>query len=443
MEVQDSQFKSEQVAVVAARDREDAKESCQSNLLRLSYSPKDDRRAEITEILRKNNTSVSEIAKLFFVPCRGSMPSIETLGINSDSLPEGPVLPFVLHPVASNEKIAMKYNNMNKFGFHSQKCNLVTTDRERKCNTECQSVGFQTELINLIKKSAKPNHQHNRCSAVGNTIARTNNVLTKHKVHKQLKRALEKLSRMKSDNSTFNEVLALISQNEVGIAFKVLKRFGNNPSKLLEMTKKILDFQYSPYLGNEESTIIKKYMMIKIIAGSQALQVLSYFDYQSQHFAKSIREKVLARIKIRIPLSNLLPAEKSLNKILDSIEQDLEKKKIKGPLIVTSAEDEVKLDESIEYDLRENRVIGFAVDSFSSEIKDIAEDPEAIVQLEYLVSEGVIVPADLGQTFMLSVSLADNTLLSYPLCVLGRSSRSSNSYKDFIILKLVTTVVAK
>ena len=68
MEVQDSQFKSEQVAVVAARDREDAKESCQSNLLRLSYSPKDDRRAEITEILRKNNTSVSEIAKLFFVP---------------------------------------------------------------------------------------------------------------------------------------------------------------------------------------------------------------------------------------------------------------------------------------------------------------------------------------------------------------------------------------
>ena len=126
-------------------------------------------------------------------------------------------------------------------------------------------------------------------------------------MNKQLKRALEKLSRIKSDNNTFNEVLTLISQNEIGVAYKVLKRFGNNPSKLLEMTKKILEFEYRPYLGNEESTTIKKYMMISIMAGSQALQVLSYFDFQSKHFPKSIREKVLSQIKIRIPLSNLLP----------------------------------------------------------------------------------------------------------------------------------------
>ena len=337
----------------------------------------------------------------------------------------------------------MKYNNMNKYGFHSQKCNLFTTDRKNGCNVECSSLGMDAELITLIKKAAAPNYHHNLCSSVGNSKARTNSIISKHTVRKQLKRALEKLSRMRSEDNTFNEVLALIAQNEMGVAYKVLNRFGSNPSKLLEMTKKILNFNYRPYLGDEESTVIKKYMMISIMAGSQALQVLSYFDYQSQHFPKSIREKVLAKINIRIPLSNFLPTEKSLNEVLNVIQKDMERKKLSAPLIITTAEDEVKLDESIEYDLRENRIIGFAVDTFDSTINDIAKSPKAVDTLEDLVSKGIILPADLGQTFMVSVSLPDNSLLTYPLCVTGRSSKNSNPYKDLIILKVVTSVVSR
>ena len=44
---------------------------------------------------------------------------------------------------------------------------------------------------------------------------------------------------------------------------------------------------------------------------------------------------------------------------------------------------------------------------------------------------------------MVTVSLPENSLISYPLCVIGRASKRNNSYKDFIILELLTTVVAK
>ena len=357
----------------------------------------DSRRAEIKEILRKNKTSVAEIGRLFFVPCEGSMPSAASLGIDTDFLPEDPLTPFMLHPVASKEKTAIKFRNMNKYGFHTEKCNLFTTDREKKCNLECSSVGMNVDLINLIKKSSEPKNRHNLCNSIGHTIARTSSTLSRNNLQKKYKRALEKISRIKSRDNTFNEVLALISQNEMGIAYKVLSRFGNNPSKLLEMTKKILEFNHRPYLGNEDSTLIKKYMMISIMAGSQTLQVLSYFDYQSQHFPKSIREKVLAQLKIQIPLSNVLPTEHILNQVLELIQQDIERKNVAGPFIVTTAEDEVKLDEAIEYDLRGNRVVGFAVDTFSSEINDIADTPKVVDNLDKLVSNAVIVPADLDQ----------------------------------------------
>ena len=127
-------------------------------------SPEDFRRAEIHEILRKNKTSIEEIAELFFVPCKGSMPSAASLDIDTDFLPEGPHTPFMLHPVACNEKTATKYRNMNKSGFHSQNCKLFTTNRETKCNAECSRVGFNSELINLIKNSSKAKHRHNLCN---------------------------------------------------------------------------------------------------------------------------------------------------------------------------------------------------------------------------------------------------------------------------------------
>ena len=41
----------------------------------------------------------------------------------------------------------------------------------------------------------------------------------------------------------------------------------------------------------------------------------------------------------------------------------MKEKKILGPFIVTTTEDEVNLDEAIEYELRENQVVGFAVDT--------------------------------------------------------------------------------
>ena len=106
-------------------------------------------------------------------------------------------------------------------------------------------------------------------------------------MRKELQAALEKLSRIKSRENTFNEVLALMSQNEMGIAYKVLHQYGKNPSKLLEMTKKILEHDYAPHLGGEDSAMIKNYMMISIMAGSQALQVLSFFDYQTKNFRES------------------------------------------------------------------------------------------------------------------------------------------------------------
>ena len=93
----------------------------------------------------------------------------------------------------------------------------------------------------------------------------------------------------------------MMSQNEMGIAYKIHNRFADNPDKLLSVTKKILEHNHHPHLGNKKSTLIKKYMMIAIMAGSQVLQVLSYFDYQSSHFPKSIREKVLSNIKNQDP----------------------------------------------------------------------------------------------------------------------------------------------
>ena len=121
----------------------------------------------------------------------------------------------------------------------------------------------------------------------------------------------------------------------------------------------------------------------------------------------------------------------------------MERKKLFGPFIITTAEDEVKIDESIEFDLRENRIIGFAVDTFQSGLNDQADDPKNVNDLEELVAKKKITPADLGQTFLLLVSLPDNSLQSYPLCVIGRSSRENNSYKDLHILELTTTVVSK
>ena len=175
----------------------------------------------------------------------------------SDHLPED-ITFFNLHPVASKEKSAMKYRNMNKYGFHSDNCSLYTTDRKTQCNAECTLVAKQSELINLIKKSSKLKHHHNECNSIGHSKARTNSASKKQNVRKELKRALVKLSRMKSKENTFNEVLALMSQNELEIAYKVLKRYGDNPDKLLDMTKKILEHNYKPNLGDEDSKLIKK-----------------------------------------------------------------------------------------------------------------------------------------------------------------------------------------
>ena len=63
-----------------------------------------------------------------------------------------------------------------------------------------------------------------------------------------------------------------------------------------------------------------------------------------------------------------MPTESNFKEVLKLIQSDLQFKKITQPLIITSAEDEVKLDESIQFDLRENRVVGFAVDKFSKDI---------------------------------------------------------------------------
>ena len=189
--------------------------------------------------------------------------------------------------------------------------------------------------------------------------------------------------------------------------------------------------------------MIKKYMTISIMAGSQALQVLSFFDYQAKNYPKTIHAKVSSEINIRVPLSNLVPTENILRETLILIKEDLERRKIVGPLIITTGEDEVKIDESIEFDLRENRVIGFAVDTFTSDLKDVADDPKDVDNLEELVMNGKIVPADLAQTVLLLVSLPDNSLLSYPLCEIGRTSRFNNSYIDFLILVTVTTVVSQ
>ena len=124
---------------------------------------------------------------------------------------------------------------------------------------------------------------------------------------------------MKSKENTFNEVLALMSQNEMGIAYKVLNRYGDNPNKLLDMTKKILEHNYIPNLGDEDSALIKKYMMISIMAGSQVLQVLSFFDFQSKNFPRTIQAKVLSEIDIGIPVSNLLLTENSVKQALELV----------------------------------------------------------------------------------------------------------------------------
>ena len=72
------------------------------------------RRNEIQNILYENNITLEEIAGLFLVPCRGSMPSIKSMNIESEYLKSEDLTPFILHPVASSEKAALKYINMNK-----------------------------------------------------------------------------------------------------------------------------------------------------------------------------------------------------------------------------------------------------------------------------------------------------------------------------------------
>ena len=98
----------------------------------------------------------------------------------------------------------------------------------------------------------------------------------------------------------------------MGIAYKFLKRCQNYPDKLLDMTNKILEHESIPNVGNEESALIKKHMLISIMAGPLVLQVLSFFDFQSKNFPITIRAKVLSKIIIRVPLSNLLPTVNSL-----------------------------------------------------------------------------------------------------------------------------------
>ena len=68
--------------------------------------------------------------------------------------------------------------------------------------------------------------------------------------------------------------------------------------------------------------------------------------------------------------------------------------------------------------MRANRVIGFAVVNFTSDLKDIAGSSKDVSKLEELTMNGTIVPADLAQTFLLLISLSDNSLLSYPLGVI-------------------------
>ena len=72
----------------------------------------------------------------------------------------------------------------------------------------------------------------------------------------------------------------------------------------------------------------------------------------------------------------------------------------------------------------------------------IALDTLDVHNLEGMFRNQEVVPADLGQTFMILLYLPDNSLLSFPLCVIGRSCQFHNSYKDFIILGMVTSVVS-
>ena len=62
---------------------------------------------------------------------------------------------------------------------------------------------------------------------------------------------------MKGKENTFNEVIGLMLQNELEIAYKVLNLYCDNPNKLLEMTKKVLEHLYNPNLRDEESAMIK------------------------------------------------------------------------------------------------------------------------------------------------------------------------------------------
>ena len=262
-------------------------------LISINQEADDLRRAELLNLFLENNTSVEEIGRLFFVPCKGSMPSGNRIKVDLENVKVDQILPFCLHPVMSSGKVAKKYNNMNKWGFHTQGCNLYTTDRQSQVNAECRAIAAETELIELINRSSNCNHKHSDCNSIGHSKSRTGAVMSKHAERKRLKRALEKLARMKSRENTYNEVMALMSQNEMGVAYRILNQFRGNPNKMLEMTGKILEHDYRPSLGNENSNVIKKYMMISIMAGSQLLQVLSFFDYQSKHFPKTIREKVV------------------------------------------------------------------------------------------------------------------------------------------------------
>ena len=207
------------------------------------------------------------------------------------------------------------------------KCKHITTDRVRECNVDCRNVGRESELLKLISASSNAKHHHNECNSIGHSRARAIALREKHNAKKELKRALEKVTRLRGRESTLNDVLTLMAQNDMGIAYKVLHRYGSNPDKLISMTKKILEHEYHPHLGTKDSALIKKYMMIAIMAGSQVLQVLSYFDFQSSNFPKTIREKVLSNIRIKIPLSNLIPTESSVNLVLQLIREDLHFKK--------------------------------------------------------------------------------------------------------------------
>ena len=116
----------------------------------------DRRRAEILEVLKNNEINIEEIGKLFFVVCKGSMPTADSISKNLEESILRSMNPFSLHPVASKDHIAMKFNNMNKFGFHAQDCKLVTTDRINGCNTQCSLVAKDPQLVKLIADSCKP-----------------------------------------------------------------------------------------------------------------------------------------------------------------------------------------------------------------------------------------------------------------------------------------------